>query len=124
MTPKQFLRVGGAVLVVIGTLGFANVLGPTADKSIFGVSWWFDNGENWVHLIIGIIAVIAAYAVGTEAQKPLAIIVGVIAVLVGLYGIFEPSLLGSNLQNPADTILHLVVGIWALVAARGREEIT
>jgi len=121
MTPKQFLRVGGVVLIVVGILGFAGVLGPTADKSIFGANWWFDNGENWVHLILGIVAVIAAYAVGPEVQKPLTVVVGVIAVLAGLYSIFQPTLLGSNLENPADTILHLVVGIWALVAARGKE---
>jgi len=63
MTPKQFLRVGGVVLIVVGILGFAGVLGPTADKSIFGANWWFDNGENWVHLILGIVAVIAALGI-------------------------------------------------------------
>jgi hypothetical protein len=124
MNPKQFLRIGGGVLVVVGILGFANVLGPTADTSLFGKAWWFDNGENWAHLIIGIIALIAAYAVGVEAQKPLVVVVGVIAVLVGLYSIFVgESFLGANLQNPADSILHLVVGIWALIASRAKEGI-
>ena len=78
--------------------------------------------ENWAHLIIGVVAVILAYAAAAEVQKPAVIVVGVLAVAVGLYGIFEANLLGANLQNPADTILHLVVGIWALISARGREE--
>jgi uncharacterized protein YjeT (DUF2065 family) len=121
MNPKQFLRIGGVVLVVVGILGFVNVLGPTAEASMFGDAWWFDNGENWAHLIIGIIAFVAAYALGAEAQKPLVVAVGVIAVLVGLYSIVVgENFLGANLENPADSILHLVVGIWALIAARGR----
>ncbi|MBM3257330.1 MAG: hypothetical protein FJY98_03330 [Candidatus Liptonbacteria bacterium] len=120
MNPKQFLQIGGVVLVLVGILGFVGVLGPTADKSIFGEGWWFDNAENWAHLVIGIIALIAVYAIGAEAQKPLVVVVGVVAVLAGLYSIFQPALLGANLENPADTILHLVVGVWALIAARGK----
>ncbi|MBI2623653.1 MAG: hypothetical protein HYW65_03725 [Candidatus Liptonbacteria bacterium] len=122
MNPKQFLRIGGGVLVLVGILGFVNVLGPTPEASIFGAGWWFDNGENWAHLIIGIVALIAAYALSAEAQKPLVVVVGIVAVLVGLYSILVgESFLGANLENPADSILHLVVGIWALIASRGRE---
>lgn len=120
MTPKQFLQIGGIVLVVVAILGFTGVLGPTPDKSIFGPGWWFDNGENWAHVVIGIVALAAAYILGAEAQRPLVITVGVIGVAVGLYSIFQPTLLGANLENPADTILHLLIGIWALVSVRNK----
>lgn len=117
MNPKQFLQIGGVVLVVVGILGFF-LIGPTADQSIFGSAWWFDNAENWAHLVIGVVALVAAYALAESMQKPLVMIVGVVGVLVGLYSLFvSESFLGANLQNPADTILHIVVGAWALWAS-------
>jgi hypothetical protein len=36
MNPRQFLIVGGAVLVLVGVLGFVGVIGPTPSDSIFG----------------------------------------------------------------------------------------
>ncbi len=118
MNPKQFLTIGGIVLVVVGILGFINVLGPTADTSIFGETWWFDNGENWAHLIIGVVGLIAAYTLPAASQKTLVLVLGIIGVLVGLYSLFiSGNFLGANLENPADTLLHLVVGAWALYAS-------
>ncbi len=123
MNSKKFLRVGGAVLIVLGVLGFVRVLGPTPEASIFGATWWSDNGESWGHLILGIVALIGAYAFDADPQKTLATILGTILVLVGLYGIFNGNFLGVSLENPADTIVHLVIGIWALIATRGRGEV-
>ena len=71
MNPKQFLTIGGVVLVLLGILGFVNVIGPTSEVSIFGSAWWFDNAENWAHLILGIVALLAAFALPGTAQKPL-----------------------------------------------------
>jgi hypothetical protein len=31
--------------------------------------------------------------------------------------IFTEEFLGTNLENPADTLLHLMVGAWALLAS-------
>ncbi len=119
MNPKQFLLIGGIVLIVVGILGFAGVIGDTAEDSIFGSAWWFDNAENWAHLVLGIVAVIAAYALPASGQKTLAMILGVVGLLIGLYSLFGYSmLLGANLQNPADSLLHLVVGAWALWASK------
>ena len=119
MNPKQFLQIGGVVLVVVGLLGFVGVIGPTSEASIFGSAWWFDNAENWAHLVIGVVALIAQAALGMQQQKMLVQVVGWVGVLVGLYSlVIGPSFLGANLENPADTILHLVIGGWALWAAR------
>jgi len=118
MNPKQFLIIGGAVLTLVGILGFVGIIGPTAGQSIFGDAWWFDNAENWAHLVLGIVALIAAFALPASGQKPLVILVGIIGILVGLYSLVIGSgFLGANLENPADTVLHLVVGAWALWAA-------
>lgn len=122
MNPKQFLQIGGIILVVVGVLGFF-LIGPTPEGSIFGANWYFDNGENWAHLIIGIVALIFAYGVKSEsAQKNLTVLAGIIALVVGVWGFFlgntvSPNFFGANLENPLDNILHLIIGVWALWAA-------
>ena len=118
MNPKQFLMIGGGVLVVVALLGFLGVIGPTPETSIFGSTWWFDNGENWAHLIIGVVGIIAAYVLSASMQKPLVVVLGVVGILVGLYSLFiSTNFLGANLENPADSLLHLAVGAWALWTA-------
>lgn len=121
MNPKQFLTIGGVVLVVIGLLGFFGVIGPTAEGSIFGDNWWFDGPENWAHLVLGVVALIAAYNLSESNQKVLTMVLGVVAVLVGLYSLFSPgNFLGANLENPMDTLLHIAVGAWALWASMAK----
>jgi len=107
--------------VLVAILGFIGVIGPTAEKSIFGDSWWFDNTENWAHLIIGAVALICAYTVGAAGQKMLVTLVGILALLVGVIGFFGPNFLGANLENPADNILHIVIGLWALLSMGGKK---
>ena len=125
MNPKQFLQIGGVILVVVGILGIVGILGPTSDSSIFGEAWWFDAGENWAHLIIGLVGLLAAYKMSEGGQKTLVMVLGVVAVLIGLYSLLvSPVFLGSNLENPADSILHLVVGAWALFAAKAKHAAT
>lgn len=117
MNPKQFLQIGGIVLVLVGVLGFF-LIGPTPDASTFGAAWWFDNGENWAHLVLGVVALIAAYGLKSDsAMKNLVILVGVLGLFFAVYNIFSTDFLGANLENPADLILHLAVGLWALWAA-------
>ena len=116
MNSKQFLMWGGVVLLLVGILGFIGVIGPTPDKSIFGSTWWFDNGENWAHTILGIVAIIASMSLAESAQKMLTMAVGVLALFFGLYNFFSTSFYGSSLESPADLILHLGVAAWALWA--------
>lgn len=116
LSPKGFLQIGGIILVLLGILGFF-LIGPTSD-SLFGESWYFDNAENWAHLVLGIVALAVAYGVkDAGTQKAITMVVGIVALLVGIYGFFTPGLLGANLQNPLDNILHLVVGVWGLAAS-------
>lgn len=118
LSPKGFLQVGGAVLLLVGILGFVGVIGPDAQSSIFGDFWWFDMAENVAHTVLGIVAIGAAFVLPSNLQKTLVMLVGVFALLVGVYSaVFSSMLLGANLENPADTILHLLVGVWALAAA-------
>jgi len=118
-SPKGFLLVGGAVLLVVGLLGFFGILiGPTPAQSIFGSAWYFDNAENLAHTVLGIAGLAAAFIFPAMWQKWLVILLGVVGVVVGIYSLLGQSmLLGANLENPADSILHLAVGAWALAAA-------
>ncbi len=104
--------------MLVGILGFIGLIGPTATDSIFGNAWWFDNGENWAHLILGIVGFASAFILPATAQRALVMLLGIIGVLIGIYSFFNQSFLGANLENPADSLLHLVVGAWALIASR------
>jgi hypothetical protein len=122
LSPKGFLQVGGIVLVLVAILGYVGVIGPTAEQSLFGSFWYFDNAENVAHLVLGVVALAAAYLIGASMQKTLVMVVGIVGVLIGLYSLLiDTMLLGAALQNPADTVLHLVVGGWALWAAMGKQ---
>ena len=122
MNPKQFLQWGGLILVLVGVLGFF-LIGPTAEDSIFGAAWWFDNPENWAHLVLGVVGLLAAFTFPANVQKPLVLVLGVVGVLVGLYsGFVDTMFLRANLENPADTLLHIVVGAWALWAGMKKQE--
>ena len=119
MNPKQFLQFGGAILVVLGVVGLL----PVFTKA--NTPWFYlDAGENIAHIGLGIVAIAAAYLLTDPAmQKWLVAVVGVVALFFGIYGFVvagqpEPNTFGlANLESPADNLLHLVVGAWALLAA-------
>ena len=118
MNPKQFLLWGGIVLLALGIVGFLGVFSDT--KSAF----YLDNGENVAHTGLGIIAIAASFLItDAQLQKWLVAAVGALALFFGIYGFLvagsaPPNTFGvSNLESPADDLLHLVVAIWALAAA-------
>jgi len=118
VNPKQFLLIGGIVLLALGLVGFAGLF------SQMNTFFYLDTGENVAHTVLGIVAIAAAYLLkDAQLQKWLVVVVGVVALFFGVYGFIvagntSPNTFGiSNLESPADDILHLVVGIWALAAA-------
>jgi hypothetical protein len=128
-TPKMFLTVGGAVLLLLGIVGFLNIFTEEA------YPWfWLDGGENVAHAVLGIVALAAVYVPGLNSAlapnyRPIVILVGLIALFFGVYGFVVAgdtsgaNTFGlSNLESPADNILHLVVATWAFASAFiGRE---
>jgi uncharacterized membrane protein HdeD (DUF308 family) len=121
--PRLFLIYGGAVLLLLGIVGY---LGVFTEPNTPG--FWLDSGENLAHTFLGIVALAAVFVPGLNtALKPyyraIVALVGVIALFFAVYGFLsasgaEPNTFGvANLENPADNLLHLVVGIVALVAA-------
>lgn len=124
MNPKQFLQWGGVVLLLVGLLGFWGVIGPTESQSLFGSIWWFDKAENWVHTLLGVVALLASVALPGSLQKSLVMVVGLVALFFGIYNFFSTQFFAANLERPADLILHLVVGVWALWASLGGKEMS
>ena len=123
LSPEGFLKVGGTVLLVVGVLGFFALIGPTPEASLFGSAWYFDNAENVAHTVLGLVALGVAFGLkDRNIQKWVVALVGVLGIAFGVYSLFGPitegvTFMGAALQNPTDTILHLVVGAWGLVAA-------
>jgi hypothetical protein len=119
VNPRQFLLIGGIILLALGIVGY---LEGTA--RLLGDFLWFDDGENIAHTVLGIVAIAAAFVLPTSAQRLLTILVAILGLATGLYGFILPSDTANffgvaNLENPADNVLHLVVGVWGLFAAFG-----
>lgn len=112
--PKGFLTGGGVVLVLVAVLGYVGIIGPTSAQSLFGGAWYFDNGENVAHLVLGVVALVAAFVLNASMQKALTGLVALVAVFFGLYGFLTPNAFGyANLENPLDNVLHLAIAAWA-----------
>lgn len=132
LTPRGFLISGGAVLLVLGILGFFVLNNPSL--SFF----WLTTGENVAHIALGAVALAAVYVPGlNDTLRPyyrwIVILVGLIALFFGVYGFLLPagsptSLNTFGLANleMGDSLLHLVVAVWAFAAAfmTGRESVT
>jgi hypothetical protein len=115
MNPKQFLQIGGVVLLLLAVIGF---IMPT-----IGTFLHFTAAENWAHLVLGIVALALAPMEVGDLKKWVVVLVGLIALYFAIAGFMVagkplPNWYGvASLDNPVDNLLHLVVGVWALLAA-------
>ncbi len=116
--PTTFLKIGGAVLLFLGLLGFTGV---TNSIDFFNL----DFGENLGHTVLGIVGLAFGFFVkDARINKWLVVVLGVTGLFFGILGFFLPAgsfskgnFLGlANLENPADNLLHLVVGVVAFLA--------
>jgi len=118
----MFLTVGGAVLLLLGIVGYLNVFSDTCS------GFYLDNGENLAHTVLGAVALAAVFVPGLNTAfapyyKWIVYLVGITALFFAAYGFLNagaasPNTFGvANLENPADNLLHLVVGVWAILAA-------
>jgi hypothetical protein len=123
LSPKGFLTYGGAILLILGILGFVALSSASAYPSFY-----LDNGENVAHTFLGIVALAIVFVPGLNTMfapyyRWIVILLGIVALFFAVYGFLvagnpAPNTFGvSNLENPFDNILHLVVGAWALYAA-------
>ncbi len=123
-TPKGFLTYGGAILLLLGIVGFLGIFSESAYPA-----FWLDNGENVAHTGLGIIALAIVFVPGLNGMfepyyRWIVILLGIVALFFAAYGVVVAGNSGmantfglANLEFPSDDILHLVVGAWALYAA-------
>jgi uncharacterized membrane protein len=122
-TPKGFLTYGGAVLLLLGIVGYLGIFSKTAVPAFY-----LDSGENIAHTALGIIALAIVFVPGLNTMfapyyRPIVILLGIVALFFAIYGFAvggnaAPNTFGvANLESPADDILHLVVAAYAFYAA-------
>ena len=118
LTPTGFLKVGGAVLLALGLIG---ATGVTNNIQFFNL----DMGENVAHVVLGVVGLAVGFGIkDLRIHRGLVAVLAITGLLTGLIGFALPAgdymhgnVFGlANLENPADNVLHLVVGIWAAVA--------
>jgi hypothetical protein len=132
-TPKGFLTYGGAVLLVLGLIGFVAL---NDKNSGLGSFFWLDSSENIAHTVLGIVALAAVFLPGlNDMLRPyyrwIVYLLAVVALFFGVYGfIVAGDASGKNTFGLAnlelgDNLLHLVVAAWAFAAAYmgGRETV-
>ena len=116
MNPKQFLTIGGVILIAYAVAGFV-----LPDQNLLGGALYWTGAENITHAILGVVAIAAAYVLSPQLQKWLVALVGAIALLFFVIGLFLVSTPAANIPPGSlelvDTVIHLVVGVWALWAA-------
>ncbi len=123
-TSTGFLRYGGVVLLLVGIVGYLGVFNSVTFFSL-------DSGENLAHTVLGVVGIAVGFGVKNAGLHRLLTIVllatTTVAAVAGLVlpsggalnnGVFaNPNVFGvANLENPADTVLHVVVGVWAAAA--------
>ncbi len=115
---KTLAYVFGVVLVVIGLLGFV----PTATQNglLFGV-FHINTAHNVVHLITGLIALLAAWGGLTGLTPRLFFqVFGVIYLIIALLGFwYGDAPIFTIANNFADSVLHLVIGAVAFCLGFG-----
>jgi len=110
---KQLTWTLGVVLTIVGIWGYLSsgfVLG------IFAV----DGPHNLVHIVSGIVGILAALG-GEKYAKTYLQVFGVIYAIVFLLGLFSGGkIIGLITTNTADNILHLVIAVVALYGGFGK----
>lgn len=117
--PTNVLKIGGTVLVLLGLIGLSGVTSS--------IDWFnLDTGENVAHIGLGVVGLAVAFGTkDVRVHRGLVAVLAITGLAFGLGGFALPAgsfakgnFLGlANLENPADNILHLVVGIWTAASA-------
>jgi hypothetical protein len=108
---KRFITVLGVVFIVAGIAGFISGLRP--DGKVFGIFFVGDPGtvHNLVHLLSGVVALVAANS-GEVYARLYAKVFGVVYALVTIAGFVvgnEGKVFSFLPVNQADNVLHLVI---------------
>lgn len=123
--PTNVLKIGGTVLILLGLIGLTGVTGS--------LNWFsLDMGENVAHIGLGIVGLAVAFGTSDERiHRGLVAVLAITGLAFGIGGFVlpdggalsngayaKPNFFGlANLENPADNVLHFVVGVWTGASA-------
>ena len=99
----------GAVILVIGLIGFVPALVP--DGKVLGL-FLVDPFHNVVHILTGALGIVAGMMSGSKVARMYFQVFGVVYALVTVLGFTTGTgLLGLIPVNMADNLLHLVIAV-------------
>src|ERR671935_1922181 len=110
----------GATLVIAGIIGFfysASFGSPGDVDAVFGildVNGW----HNVVHILTGVLGLLA-FGAGAYAARQYALALGVVYIVVAIWGFIVgsgDSILSIIPVNTEDNVLHLLLGLTGLAA--------
>jgi hypothetical protein len=116
--PTNVLKIGGTVLILLGLVGLTGVA---------GFQWFhLTAGENVAHIVLGIVGLAVGFGTSDiRVHRGLVAVLAITGLAFGIGGFALPSggafangafatpnLGVANLENPADNLLHIVVGVW------------
>lgn len=110
MSTQKLAWVFGAVFLLIGVLGF--VPGITSNGMLLGI-FQVDMMHNLVHILSGVVALLAAMGSGKYASLYFKVF-GVVYALVAIIGLTMSGLVLGMMMNMSDNILHVVIAAAAL----------
>jgi hypothetical protein len=120
---KLYANVLGAVLTLVGILGFVSALTPTTSSAPHGALlgiFAVDPIHNVIHLASGIVGLAAANAAGGAYAKMYALVFGIVYALVTVVGFIQGStVLGLISVNLADNFLHTAIAAASLAVGLG-----
>lgn len=104
---KLYAQVLGAVLTLVGILGFVSPLAPNGNLlGIFAI----DPLHNVIHLLSGVVGLAAATAASGRYARLYAGVFGAVYGLVTVVGFIQgTTVLGLINVNLADNLLHLAI---------------
>jgi len=118
---KTYANILGAVLTLVGLLGFVSPLAPTTSAAPHGALlgiFAIDPLHNVIHLASGIVGLAAANAAGGAYARLYAGVFGAVYALVTIVGFIQGNtVLGLISVNLADNILHAAIAIVSLAVA-------
>ena len=93
----------GLVLLLVGVLGFTNVLAPLGAH--------LSPAHNLVHILTGVISLYFGFAGSLSGAKGFCIIFGLVYLLLGILGLAMGNLhIGPLMLGKVDHGIHLIVG--------------
>ncbi|WIG58239.1 MAG: hypothetical protein OJF49_000984 [Ktedonobacterales bacterium] len=109
---KLYAQLLGIVLTLVGLLGFVGALAP--DSRLLGI-FAIDPFHNVIHLLSGIVGLLAGFAAGSRYARLYAGVFGVVYGLVTVVGFIQgTTVLGLISVNLADNVLHLLIAVASL----------